>query len=410
MKVLLTSSRMPFAVGMIRKLADAGHTVYASDDYELAPGSHSRYLEGHFVTASPRDDPEGFVSDVERIATENEIEAIVPVFEEAFYLATQHERLSRSATLYTAPFATLARLHDKAVFQSLVTDLGLRTPETLVATSDEELRSALERFPQYFARAAFSRGGVSLLTNTGPLAGHLSVEHVHPTPESPWLVQEFVDGPMQCTYTTFHRGKATAHCTYRAPRQWEHSTAIQFLSVDGRPTLPIAERIAGHFDYTGQMSLDFVDSDGELYLIECNPRATDGTLLVSSRDLADGLLVPGGETSLVEPGEELQLDMAVFAQMFTEGLREVPQSIGDLARVRGSDTGWRDHLPTLYSFLALAHHAKLELHERKALMTAMAEDISWDGEPIAGLSDEDAALLERLSRAGGASSVDPAPG
>jgi hypothetical protein len=75
----------------------------------------------------------------------------------------------------------------------------------------------------------------------------------------------------------------------------------------------------------------------------------------------------------------------------------VPGSIADLARVRGSDTGWHDHLPTLYSFLALAHHAKLELHQRKALMAAMAEDISWDGEPIDGLSAEDAALLERLS-------------
>jgi glutathione synthase/RimK-type ligase-like ATP-grasp enzyme len=397
MKVLLTSSRMPFAVGMIRKLADAGHSVYASDDYELAPGSHSRYLEDHFVTASPRGDTEQFISDVERIASEQGIDVIVPAFEEAFYLSTQHDRLSKAATLYFAPFSTLARLHDKAAFQSLVTELGLRTPETIVASSDDELRAALDRFPRYFARAAFSRGGVSLLSNTGPLAGHLSVDDCHPTPESPWLVQEFVDGPMMCTYTTMHRGRASAHCAYRAPRQWEHSTAIQFLSVEGRPTMSIAERIAGHFGYTGQMSLDFVDSDGELYLIECNPRATDGALLLSSDDLAEGLLNPDREAPmLVEPGKEVELDMAVFAQMFTEGLREVPRSIDDLARVRGSDTGWHDHLPTLYSFLALCHHAKLELHERKSLMTAMAEDISWDGEPIAGLSADDAALLAGL--------------
>ena len=31
-KVLVTSSRMPFALGMVRKLADAGHEVYAADD------------------------------------------------------------------------------------------------------------------------------------------------------------------------------------------------------------------------------------------------------------------------------------------------------------------------------------------------------------------------------------------
>ena len=44
MRILLTSSRLPFALSLIRKLAEAGHEVYASDAYEVASGSHSRYL------------------------------------------------------------------------------------------------------------------------------------------------------------------------------------------------------------------------------------------------------------------------------------------------------------------------------------------------------------------------------
>jgi glutathione synthase/RimK-type ligase-like ATP-grasp enzyme len=398
MRVLVTSSRMPFAVGMIRKLADAGHTVYAADAYNLAPGSHSKYLAGHFVTGSPRDETEQFIGDVERIATENEIDVIVPAFEEAFYLATQHERLSRAARLYAAPFETLARLHDKAVFQALTTKLGLRTPETVVARSDDELEQMVERFPRYFARAAFSRGGVGLLTNTGPLAGHVSIDDCHPTAQSPWLVQEFVDGPMLCTYTTMHAGKATSHCTYSAPRQWEHSTAIQFLSVDGAETLTAAELIASELDYTGQMSLDFVNSDGTLYMIECNPRATDGALLLTDGDLAAGILEDQRELTMVPPGEEIQLDMAVFGQIFTEGMREMPRSIHDLARIHDADAGWHDHMPTLYNFLAFVHHARLGHKERKALFVAMAGDISWDGEPIAGMSEADASLLQQLSR------------
>lgn len=398
MKVLITSSRMPFAVGMIRKLATAGHTVYAADAYNLAPGSHSKYLAGHFVTASPRDETEKFVADVERIATDNGIDVIVPAFEEAFYLATQHERLSRAARLFAAPFETLARLHDKAVFQQLTTKLGLRTPETLIARSDDELRERVERFPRYFARAAFSRGGVGLLTNTGPLAGHVSIDDCHPTPQSPWLVQEFVDGPMLCTYTTMHAGKATAHTTYSAPRQWEHSTAIQFLSVDGTETREAAERIASELNYTGQMSLDFVNSDGTLYMIECNPRATDGALLLADGDLAGGLLDEERKPTTVPPGEEVQLDLAVVGQMFTEGLGEMPRSIHDLARVGDANAGWHDHMPALYSFLAFAHHARLGHKQRKALFVAMAEDITWDGEPIAGMSAADAALLDELSR------------
>jgi hypothetical protein len=146
------------------------------------------------------------------------------------------------------------------------------------------------------------------------------------------------------------------------------------------------------------MSLDFVDSDGELYLIECNPRATDGVLLVADRDLAEGIIESDRTPTMVEPGQEIQLDLAVFGQMFSEGLGEIPRSIRDLARVRDADKGWHDHMPTLYSFLAFAHHAKLKLETRKALFVAMAEDISWDGEPIAGMSESDAALLDELSR------------
>src|SRR5918996_4369073 len=96
---------MPFALAMVRKLADAGHEVFGADDTDLAPGSHSKYLSGHFITASPRQETEEFVDDVEGIAGEASIDLVLRAFEEAFYLATQHERLNRAARLFTPPFA-----------------------------------------------------------------------------------------------------------------------------------------------------------------------------------------------------------------------------------------------------------------------------------------------------------------
>jgi glutathione synthase/RimK-type ligase-like ATP-grasp enzyme len=397
MRILITSSRMPYALDAIRKLGERGHEVWASDSYDSAPGSHSRYLQGQLVTASPSEQTERFVDDIEAAAREHRIELVLPMFEEVFYLATQADRLAAVTTLYAASFETLARVHDKDSFQRLSERLGLPTPETVVAHSDDELRQALERFPRFFARAAFSRGGVSLLTNTGPLAGHLSVDDCHPTQASPWLVQEFVDGPMQCTYSTLHDGKVTAHCAYRAPRQWEHSTAIQFESVDTAPSLEVTERLGSELSYTGQMSLDFVQTDHGLMLIECNPRATDGVLLLSAAELEDGLLQVERESTVVEPGRETQLDLAVFGQMFSQGLGEVPRSIQDLVRIRGAGRGWRDAMPSLYSFLAFARSAKLSMRERQQLLVAMADGITWDGEPIAGLSESDAAVLEELT-------------
>lgn len=217
MRVLVTSSRNPFALDIIRKLGSTGHTVIASDTYAGALGNHSRYVTAHAVTASPRSDTDRFIADVSDIVTRYEVDLILPSFEEAFYLAARSGDLPPRARLYTGPFAALARLHDKASFQRLAAQASVPVPETVVATDDASLDAAIARFPRYFARAAYSRGGVALLTNTGPLSGEMTVKQCHPTPEQPWIVQPFTDGPMVCSYSTIVDGRVTAHCTYRAP-------------------------------------------------------------------------------------------------------------------------------------------------------------------------------------------------
>lgn len=391
---------MPFTLALIRKLASAGHEVWAADDYELAPGSHTRYAAGHYVTPSPREDTEAFVTDIERICGEREIDVLVPSFEETFYLATRFDRLSAATSLFMSPFEPLARLHDKASFQELVTRLGLPTPATHVATSDAELAELCESIPRYFARAAFSRGGVSLLTNTGPLAGAVAIGDCHPTPESPWLVQEFVDGPTVCTYSAAHEGEVSAHCMYRIPRQWRHSTGIQFESMDGTESLRIIEKIVAELGYTGHISFDFVDRpDAGLTLIECNPRVTDGVLILGADELAEAILSPRpGQIETVPAGAMIQLDLAVLGDAFADHFKHLPSSVAELSRIHDAGHGWHDPLPNLYSALALAHHERASLSEHQKLFIAMAGDISWDGQPIAGMSAADQAFMAGLER------------
>ena len=396
MRILVTSARMPFALAVMRRLCQAGHEVFSSDTYAAAPGNHSRYVTAHTVTASPRGATERFVEQVSDFCVEHGVELILPTWEEAFYLATRRERLEQVASLYTPPFETLARVHDKHSFEQLVERLGIPVPDGVTVRSDEELREAVGRWPRYFGRGVYSRGGVTLLTNTGPLAGRVRLEDVHPTPDAPWLVQEFVDGPMVCTYSTLHGGRVTGHCTYRAPRQYHHSTAVQLESIPGEATLEVVERLGAELAYTGQMSLDFVDSEDGLRIIECNPRTTDGVLLMESDELAGSLLDAEQELTMVPPGRLTQLDLAVVGAMFSDGLREVPGSIHDLLRIPGADRGWHDELPNLYSFLAFCHHERLSLSEHEQLQVAMCEDVSWDGEPIDGMTTGQSEALAAL--------------
>ena len=399
MKVLITSSRMPFALGMVRQLADAEHEVYAADDYERSPGSHSKYLAGHFVYPSARRETEAFIDALERIIGEAGIDVVVPAFEEAFFISTQRDRLAQHATIFVAPFSALARLHDKSAFQQLVLKLGLPIPDTVVVTSDAQLADAIGRFDRYFGRAVFSRGGVDLLTNAGPLAGHLDPARVHPTPKLPWLIQPFVEGETVCTYSTVHDGTVSSHLMYRIPRQWHHSTGIQFESIDGTESLRLIEPLVAKLGYTGQISFDFLVTDDGLSFVECNPRATDGALLLPPDQLARGLFDPDADTFLLPPGETAQLDLALVGDAFSDHFHRLPSTIRDLARVKDAGDGWHDPLPTLYSAFSLAHFAGVSHSEHARLQDAMDADMAWDGEPISGMSDADAKTLAELTGA-----------
>lgn len=398
MRALVTSSRNPFALDIIRKLGSLRHTVVAADTYEGAIGSHSKYLAAHEVTASPRFDTEQFIEDVKRIVAEHDIDIIIPTFEEAFYLSARRTDLPEGVLLYAGDFDKLARLHDKASFERLVIEAEVPIPETIVATSPEELLAATEKYPRYFARAAFSRGGVGLLTNTGPLAGNISIDDCVPTPDQPWLVQPFVDGPMVCTYSNIRNGKVTSHVTYCAPEQWAHSTGITFLAVDSTDTLAYTQRIIDALDpsFNGQLSFDFVDNDGQLYAIECNPRPTNGVTLLEAEEFEKALTGEVDEPIVVEPGVERQIRLAVIADAFTEPLKHLKTSLHDILNVKDVGSGWHDALAMMWSPAALVHGAKLSKGQHKELLAALGDDIVWNGEPIDGMSNADAAALEAV--------------
>jgi hypothetical protein len=211
------------------------------------------------------------------------------------------------------------------------------------------------------------------------------------------VIQPFVEGETVCTYSTVHGGKVSSHLMYRIPRQWHHSTGIQFESIDGLESLRLIEPIVRELDYTGQISFDFLITDDGLSFVECNPRATDGALLLPPDQIARGLLDPDADTFLLPPGTETQLELALIGDAFADRMARCPETIRDLARVRDAGDGWHDPLPTLYSAFSLAHFAGVSHKEHAKLQDAMDADMAWDGDPIDGMSDADAELLKGLS-------------
>jgi predicted ATP-grasp superfamily ATP-dependent carboligase len=386
LKLLLTSARLPHALGEIRKLGQAGHEIYATDTFRTAPGLHSREVHEAILTSAPAFETDAFIAEISEILSSRRIDMLLPCFEELFYLAKHVDQLEGSADLFFSPFETLSRLHNKESFTELTRSLGVPIAKTVIAHSDAELVKAVGTFPEYFARAAFSRGGISLLTNTGPLAGAVAIAECHPTPENPWLVQEFVIGEDLCSMSIAHHGKLAAHCTYRHPLTIEHAGGIVFESIDCPEALEISRTYIEALDLHGQISFDTMQTAAGLTMIECNPRPTAAVFLMEPGELSKAIFDPDFDAPTIVPaGRREQIGIAILRDMFREpknlpsDLRRLLDGTEDVYSQKG------DRLPGLYQILsfthilAYRHRLQTRKHSHSALMEAQFYDIAWDG-------------------------------
>jgi ATP-grasp domain len=388
-RALVTSARLPHALGVIRKFGEQGHQVYATDTFKTSPGLHSKHATEAIITSSPKFDTRKFLDEIKDIIRSRRIDLVVPCFEEVFYLAKHHDEIGALARVFFPPFDVLAQLHNKESFTTLTQQLKLPIAATRVAHSRDELAAATQEFQQYFARAAFSRGGVELLTNTGPLAGTVRLEDCHPSAENPWLVQEFVQGKDICSFSVARDGRLAAHCTYEHPLTIEHAGGIVFESIDEPQSIAIAKTFIEATGYNGHISFDYIKTDDGLSIVECNPRPTAGIFMMPAKDYVDAVLSPHVDRPvLVQPGAREQIASAIIRDMFREpkdfasDLHLLLEGTQDVYAQKG------DRLPGIYQILsyshvfAFRHRMHVRKHKHSDLMAAQFFDIDWDGGPI----------------------------
>ena len=385
MNILITTSRMPFALDEIRKLGRAGHRIIAADTFDEAPGSRSRYAAVSCSLPSPRYETEAFLDAVRSVVIEERVDLILPAFEEALHFAKHRDSVDLGAPVFAPDYETLVTLHDKARFQELATRLGLAVPETVVATNRAELESAIARFPRFFARAAFSRGGVQLFTNTGPLGGAVSIDDVDASPKNPILVQEFIDGEDLCTFMVCHHGRVAAHAAYLHPKEIEHAGGIVFESIHDPSALEAAQVIAEATGYHGQLSFDFMrTASGELYLIECNPRPTAGVIVMPDEMFVEALLTPKPGVSIAPPGARRMYASALLRDMVVHPscmLEDLAYLFSDAREVYFEKDDLLPGLWQLLSYRKVLEYRKVldkDQADNTDLMAAYFYDVQYD--------------------------------
>ncbi len=306
--ILITSGRSPVTLELARQLHHAGHKIYVADTLALHICRFSNAVDKSFLIRSPRLHTEGFIEDLLQIVSQEKIDLIIPVYEEAIYLSQSLHRFPAHCKVFTSSFELLHELHNKWLFNQKIQQLGLDAPKTHLLYSLDDVQK-LDPAKSYAIKASYSRAGLKIKKLSPP---HETLD-IHIEVHNPWIAQEWLEGDRFCTYSVCHEGTVLAHAVYPVGYAVDGKGCIVFEAVNHEPILKWIQNFVKETHYTGQIAFDFFESDQRLLAIECNPRATSGAHLFRSEDRLDQAFLNSAQ-ALIQPkfGNCKQLAIAMM--------------------------------------------------------------------------------------------------
>ncbi len=413
LNVLLTGGRAPVTLDLARMLHRAGHRVYVAESAVRHLTRLSSAVEQCAVVPPPRQDTSAYLAELERLAQDWQIDLLIPMCEEVFYVSQGADRLRAYCRVLVTTLEQLHELHHKYHFIQLANSLGLSVPDTRLINNEQEWKDAqsvLETMGDWVWKPVYSRFAAKVrmparlidegmagtaqegyvsekkhrqLRNDPPEEGELSFA-------SPWVAQAFIPGQVLCTYSIAHEGQLVAHATYDSRyRTGSVGASVFFEQVEHEGTLAWVRRFVQATGFSGQIGFDFIEGqDGRLYAIECNPRATSGIhLFHPGDDLMRALTEP---ETLVKDGRMITPARGSKAMLMLPMLGSGLQQIFGKGKFRAWVAAWRgardvvymrqDIQPLFEQFAVVLTAWRLARSQKFSLTEALTHDIEWNGE------------------------------
>jgi hypothetical protein len=381
MRVLILGGRAPVALDHARRFHAQGWRTYVADSVSCCVSSWSNAVDVAVRLPPPRYALAAFCEALLRLVERERIDLVLPTCEEVFYLSRIRSRLPASCNVFTAPFEQLQALHSKWTFLSLAQGCGVQVPRSERVEGIDEGRvwaagRAVVLKPEY------SRFGVYVrIYPEGIPCGAAALTEV-----GPWVVQDYHRGRELCSYSIAVAGRLRAHVVYEPKYRLYGSSSYYFDAVAAPGVQGFVEKIVAKTGFTGQISFDWIqESDGNLCVLECNPRAISGLHLFSVEDPLPGLMCG-------EPRSAVVLDdvapRMVGAVMLGAGLPTAVRA----GRFQSWYHDWRratdviapshDRKPALGGLADLCAFAGVAVKSGSSLRAATTRDIEWDGEKL----------------------------
>ncbi len=310
MNILLTGGRAPATLELARAFHRAGHTVFMAESLRGHLSQPSAAVKANFVVPAPRQNKEAFLIALKHIIVENKIDILIPTCEEIFYVSMGRDELP--CTVFAEPIKKLNVFHNKWSFVVNAIGIDLYAPETILIANQDDVLHAYAHWRALILKPVYSRFAARTLIMP-PLQKALSTLKF----ETPWVAQEFLVGQQYCTYSVCHNGVVHAHTTYPTNFTAGPGATIVFEHVEHPAIFNWVKTFVRENNFTGQIAFDFIQTAaGQLYALECNPRATSGVhLLASNPMLVDAFIdpKPGCVTPLDRSSHMLSAAMLMYA-------------------------------------------------------------------------------------------------
>lgn len=364
MRILITCPRAPVSIEWITIALRCGHTITLVDSLKYPIGAF--YPHSHYVQVpSPKLDFEGYFTAMEGLIQKSDL--VIPNCEDLFYLSKVRDAIITQAKFFMPTSALLFELHNKYRFFTRLNS-HVRFPHTRLITD----KNQIEWGTNTLLKPVYSRFGRSVVrTITQAIVASLDI-----SVSTPWVQQAYILGEPLCNYAICHHGTIIAHSVYKPKYLLNQAASTYFEYHEDERCAAFITEFARANGYHGQVAFDFIDDGNDLYVLECNPRATSGLhILAHAMDMDTTATMVCNRP--IDPhsyrvGSSLYLLFGIRALLHGEFLtlhRAYQHAMDTLAP-----------LPWYGQFFALYEMIQRSLRFREPLTSASTFDIEYDGE------------------------------
>ncbi len=363
MKVTITCPRAPVTIEWVKIMQRSGHDVTVVDSLYFPMAKY--YKNVKFIKIpSPKLDFKNYKREIIRIIENSDF--VIPTCEDVFYLSSVVQDTALKEKVFIPENGLLLGLHNKFTFKQFMNNF-VKVPEMRLIESINQIRTEDK---DTLLKPVFSRFGTNVIRDVTKK----SILGLDISEKYPWVQQQFIKGSYLCNYAIIHKGKVISQIVYKPKYLVNNAASTYFELTKNEKCNNFIEQFAKDTKYNGQIAFDFIDDGKDLYVLECNPRATSGLHLLSDSIYFKNNTFSSDDT---KPFESCRISKSIYLMFWFKYLHEgrLPELIHDYKKARDVV----GELPVKAQILSFLEMMYITIRYKTSFAAATTHDIEYNG-------------------------------